>query len=258
MGQVVIYEDHRTILNVLFYLKKESGVFFPLNIILFDNHDDACKPAEEALNKIEHFIREEPDMRQFWDFTEFDLRGLDDDWIKAGMELGLINHVFLFNATESGISFVEAYKTMHFGEKRIYNLGYLWDALSHEGCLDDMSRRSKFNQLWDDFGWDYNAEVGKFRFEPTCNFIVDIDLDCFSTLILDQRIAMPEQILVTKFVSHANIEQFSSLDEFVTHLIEKSVVTTICFEQGYCGGFRQAFYIFQVLDQLFFENQLGA
>lgn len=78
-GDVIIYEDHRTILNVLFAKKLNKEIDFPVNIILFDNHDDFCKPNESALETIKIFNENEPSIREFWTFTEFDLRALDDD-----------------------------------------------------------------------------------------------------------------------------------------------------------------------------------
>lgn len=201
-SQVVLYEDHRTILNVLFYLKKNKKATFPINIILFDDHDDACNPGEEALRIIKGFNKTEPSLQEFWSFTEFDLRNMDDDWIKAGMELGLINHLFLFNASQSNIGFITKYKTMNFGEKKIYNLGYLWDSLSHRGNLYDVVKKKEYGELWDDFGWVHNKKNGKFEFIPSREFILDFDLNCFTTKILDKRVAIPEEILFDKFTEN--------------------------------------------------------
>lgn len=258
-GDVVIYEDHRTILNVLFYLKTKTKIDFPINIILFDNHDDAVKPNKEALKKIKAFNKKAPDIRQFWTFTEFDLRNLDDDWVKAGMELGLINNLFLFNSTQSHISFVENYETMNFGIKRLYNLGYIWDALSYRGNLYDVIKHNEFGQLWDDFGWVYDKESGKFSFKPSKPYIVDFDLDCFTTEILGKRIAIPEDILIEKFSEYhqPSYHYYYSYERFVKDLIKEAEITTMCFEQGFCGGFKEAFKIFETVDHLFFENQLG-
>ena len=258
-SDVVIYEDHRTILNVLYYLKTNTKIQFPLNIILFDDHDDACKPSKIALSKIKEFNKTQPDIKDFWTFTEFDLKNLDDDWVKAGMELGLINHLFLFNSTQSRIGFVENYKTMSFGTKRIYNLGYLWDALSHRGCLYDIVKDKEYGQLWKDFGWVYDKESGRFHFKPTQKFIIDFDLDCFTTQILDKRIGIPEDILINKFTENhqPSYHYYYTYERFVKDLIKQSEITTMCFENGFCGGFKQTFKIFETIDYLFFDNQLG-
>ena len=256
-GEVIIYEDHRTILNVLYLLKLNGKLECPVNLIMFDDHDDGCVPNSEALKKIDEFITNEPTIREFWSFTEFDLKGLDDDWVKAGMELNLINNVFLFNSTQSSISFFEEYETKKFGKKKIYNLGNVWDALSYKGYFNDAIMEDEYGQLWSDFGWKKNKDF-KFHFNPDQKFIVDFDLDCFSTEILDNRIAIPEEILYEKFQSYLNPDYhyFVTTESFVKHLIGKAELTTMCFENSCCGGFQQAFKIFENVNDLFFDNEI--
>ena len=256
---VVLYEDHRTILNVLFYLKIKTPTSFPLNVILFDDHDDAGIPAKEALAQIEKFLAKEPTLREFWSFTEFDLRNRDDDWIKAGMELGLVNNLFLFNSKESVLSFESMYRTKKFGTKKIYNLGFIWDALVDKGCLNATFNKVEFGSMWKDFGWKFNKKYDRHIFNPGKQFIVDFDLDCFTTEILNKRLAIPEEVLFEKFsksVKTCNHLVFNCQD-FVKELIQKSLITTMCFESTYCGGFRQSFRAFEMVDYLFFDNQLG-
>ncbi|WP_131368598.1 hypothetical protein [Chryseobacterium soli] len=255
-SEVIIYEDHRTILNVLFAKKLNKEIEFPVNIILFDNHDDFCKPNESALAIINRFNENEPSIRDFWIFTEFDLRVLDDDWIKAGMELDLIKNVFLFNATETSLGFLSRYETTKFGTKKLYNLGYIWDAISNKGCLNDIIKDDEFGEFWEDFGWV--NENGEFYFDPSSKFIVDFDLDCFSTEILDKRLAIPDEILDEKLTSSypRDSHSFYSSQELIKEMIEKSEITTICFENQFCGGFTEVFKIFNYINKTFFENKI--
>jgi hypothetical protein len=257
--KVVIYEDHRTILNVLYYLKQEGDLTSPINIILFDNHDDACTPTVEVKKTIRKFKRKVPSLREFWSFTEFDLRHTDDDWIKTGMELELINHVFIFNATESVLPFKTVYKTITSEEKKIYNVGKLWDALSHRGYLYDIIKTGEYGALWEDFGWKYSKEHGRFIFEPDNPYIADFDLDCFSAQIMGERIAIPEEVMAKKFCSynHPTNHYYRSGTEFIKDVISHAEFSTICFENTFCGGFREAFKIFEIIDRLWFDEQLG-
>ncbi|MFL5788313.1 MAG: hypothetical protein ACJ748_09685 [Flavisolibacter sp.] len=258
-GEVVLYEDHRTILNVLFYCKKQEPSLFPINVYLFDNHDDACVPSKKVLKMISRYNKKEPSLKDFWSFTDFDLRVLDDDWNKAGMELGLINNVFLFNATKASFDFQQSYKTMSFGTKNLYNLGYIWDALWNRGCLSDLVKSEEYGALWNDFGWVYQRNQGKFFFGPPNAFITDFDLDCFTTEVLDNRIAVPNTILIEKFeeMHQADYHHYYSCKLFVEELIQKSEIITLCFENNFCGGYNQVFEIFKTIDYLFFEEQLG-
>lgn len=245
-GNVIVYEDHRTILNVLYIKKLNKEIAFPVNIILFDNHDDFCKPNTLTLEIINKFNENEPSIRDFWTFTEFDIRTLDDDWIKVGMELGLIGNVFLFNATETSLGFLTTYETVKFGTKKLYNLGFIWDAISNRGCLNDIIKEDEFGEFWDDFGWI--NQQGQFYFEPKNKFIVDFDLDCFSTEVLDKRIAIPSEILDEKLKKKYRRDNHSyySSQEFINELLNQSEFTTICFENQFCGGFSQSFKIFNM------------
>jgi len=258
-SDVIVYEDHRTILNVLFLLRKENRDSFPLNIVLFDNHDDACTPSKDALKIISKFNRKEPSLRDFWSFTEFDLKGMDDDWVKAGMELGLIENFFLFNATESSLSFQQDYRTKSYGIKRLYNIGTVWDALAHRGRLYDVVKHAEFGELWSDFGWVYDKESGRFNFQPVRPFVLDFDLDCFSTTVLDKRIAIPKELLNNKFEDEhrPSHHYYFTYQSFVQDLINKSAITTLCFENNFCGGFNQAHEIFKIVDDLFFDGEIG-
>ncbi|MBU7569073.1 MAG: hypothetical protein KAF41_00325 [Flavobacterium sp.] len=256
-SEVVIYEDHRTILNVLYFLKTNGLADFPIDLFMFDDHDDFLNPSESALQRIAEFNDNAPTEREFWSFTEFDLKTLDDDWVKAGMELGLINNVFLFHSSQASYSFSDSYATQNFGEKRVYNLGGVWDALTFHGCLDDFSNEAEYGQLWEDIGWVKNN--GKFEFVRENNFIVDFDLDCFSTYIINKNYAIPEEILIKNFEEYRRSENhyYGTASMFVKKLIEESALTTVCFENNSCGGIRESHKIFETFDYLFFDREIG-
>ncbi len=256
-SDVYIYEDHRTILNVLYVLKDEFKT--PLDIFMFDDHDDACHPSKDVLEIAQKFAINNPSFEDFWSFIEFKLSGLDDDWVIIGMELGLINNVFLFHSSRSSISFVEKYETKHFGTKNIYNIGDVWDELSHRGCLEDIVKIDEYGELWDDMGWNYSKKDYRFHFEPKNNFIVDFDLDCFTTTILDKLMAIPEELLIEKFKEslYPDHHYYHTSESFVRDLIKKSEFTTMCFENGCCGGIRESYKIFETVDYLFFDNKIG-
>ncbi|MGQ2981847.1 hypothetical protein [Flavobacterium sp.] len=256
-SEVVIYEDHRTILNVLYFLKKNELGAFPIDLFMFDDHDDFVKPLAPALERIAEFNQNAPTEREFWSFTEFDLRVKDDDWVKAGMELGLINNVFLFHSSKASYSFSEAYQTQNFGEKRVYNMGAVWDALGFHGALDDFSNEAEYGQLWQDMGWIKNN--GKFEINRINDYIVDFDLDCFSTYIADKNYAIPEEILIKKFEEYRRSENhyYSQPLTFVKKLIENCFLTTVCYENNSCGGIRESHKIFDTFDFLFFDREIG-
>jgi hypothetical protein len=258
-SDVVVYEDHRTILNVLFAIKRETECPLPVDIYLFDDHDDAVHPSNEAHKIIADFNNVEPSYREFWNFTEFDIQPLDDDWVTVGMELGLINNVFLFNSTQTSIQFVEEYKTNHHGTKRIYNLGEVWQALSYKGILSDPIKYDEYSVLWTDFGWQWSTKLGKFEFTPRNPFIVDFDLDCFSFHLMGKQMAIPREVLLEKLNERivSDCHLYYNPTVFIKELIDKSILTTLCFEQGCCGGIYESYKIFNIVDELFFDSQIG-
>jgi hypothetical protein len=255
-NNVVIYEDHRTILNVLFHLKEKRKIEEPLDLVMFDNHDDFCHPRPAALKKLSSFLKK-PTKEKLNQIVEFDLSSLDDDWVKFGMELGLIGNVFLFNSDESNVHFREEYETKKNGTKYLYNLGDVWSALGYHGLLNDPIK-SEYKQLLTDFGWE--LVEGKYRFSQNRKkYVFDIDLDCFSTRILDKTIAIPEDIIIkrlTKF-SHPSYHYYYSSQNFMKDLIKDSELVTLCFENGCCGGIREAHKIFNMVDYILFDNELG-
>lgn len=255
-SDVVIYEDHRTILNVLYFLSNKGGFTAPLDIVLFDNHEDFCHPRETTIPKINEFLQN-PSREGLNTIVEFDLSTLDDDWIKVGMELGLIGNVFLFNSEKSFVGFKEEYVTQKFGTKSLYNLGEVWAALGYHGILSDTVKR-EYQPLWDDFGWELNE--GKFSFKKERKkFVFDIDLDCFSTRILDKTIAIPEEIIIQRLTEYSRQDShyYSCAQDFMKQLIKDSELVTLCFENGCCGGIRQAHKIFNMVDEVLFDNELG-
>lgn len=257
LNEVIIYEDHRTILNVLFLLKKKSNEFSPVDIIMFDKHDDFKNLKSSTLDRVKKFL-DDPSEIKLNQLVEFEISFLDDDWVKCGMELGLINNVFLFNAKDTHVRNFEEYETNSFGNKFLYNIGDVWDSISDRGALGDIANQD-YDRLRRSLNWK-KLESGKLGFGGKMNpFVFDIDLDCFSTEVLDRTISIPRKILYEKLSSKEDLKnvEYSSTIDFVRDLITKSEVVTICLESNFCGGIREAQKIFNSIDDLLFDGELG-
>jgi len=48
-----------------------------------------------------------------------------------------------------------------------------------------------------------------------------------------------------------------SVQSFMKKLIRDSELVTLCFENECCGGVREAHKIFNIVDSVLFENELG-
>src|SRR5690606_2653711 len=114
----------------------------------------------------------------------------------------------------------------------------------------------EYQVFWEDFGWILNG--GKFEFgKDRREFVLDIDLDCFSTSVMERTISIPYEIIAEKLneVKRANYHYYFTSRDFIKTLISDSEFTTMCFENGSCGGFRESHKIFNLVDEQFFERE---
>ncbi|MCU0439033.1 MAG: UPF0489 family protein [Raineya sp.] len=249
---VVIYEDHRTILNILYWLKQTRYINTSIDLITFDRHTDFCDISPETIKKIS-----KPNLtfQQLYQIVEFELNPLDDDWIKAGMEANLINNCFLLSAENLDEPFLQEYKTKKWGKKKYYYLGDVWYLFDYKQVLNDPLNEG-CKEFWESFGWNFDYKSSKF-IDNRHPFVLDFDLDCFSTEIMTKNIAIPEELLQDSFNKNINNYNFNSVRHFLKYLIEESQIVTICIENSYCGGIRQAQRIFNAIDYLLFDGELG-
>ena len=258
---IVLYDDHRYILNALFEAEKLGlwNAIIP-NLIFFDRHDDARAPATSTnLNTLLQkwnaskltSVASEP----FWSFVDFELSNNDDDWLLTGMELGLINHAVVIGNTENNNiermnnQFHSSNGILH----KLYNIPHLHDALSPRGgCLGDIALQSQYADLHEIFEFEYDQSCRCYRFpEKIINpFVLDFDLDCFSTEYEDMTFAWPEVLFKEKYVSD------QSVYGFMRDLIQRSSLITICREPECCGGLGESNRILGYLDRYFFEGCL--
>lgn len=255
---IILYDDHRSILNVLFETKKLGLFSTTPNIIFFDKHDDACNPhinAKDLFKKWGIERIEDVSSRDFWSFVEFDLSGLDDDWLLAGMELGLINHAVVIGQTEnSNMRDLNNLFESSDGEVHelfdIYHLNY---SLGSRGCLgDNVIKEPYYDNVRNIF--EYNqppyGRYDKFSKEVTNPIVLDFDLDCFTTECENNVYAWPEAIFREKYYDNEEVRHF------MHKLINRSTIITICREPTCCGGLGESNKILGYLDHYFFDGWL--
>ena len=228
------------------------------NIIFFDRHDDACNPnlnVEELLGKWGVDKIEDVSSRDFWSFVEFDLSSLDDDWLLAGMELDLINHAVVIGQKENSNiqdlnNMFESSDGKHHELFDIYHLDW---SIGSRGCLGDNVMKEEYYENVRNI-FEYNqppyGRYDKFSKEVTKPFVLDFDLDCFTTECEDKTYAWPEDIFKEKYVYNEDVRYF------MKRLIERSTIITICREPACCGGLGESNKILGYLDKYFFEGNL--
>ena len=254
--RIVVYDDHRTILDVLYFAIQEGHFGGDItNIISFDRHDDSVdllpkkKQKAKAVRKSCMARRNEEKM---WQFIEFELSGLDDDWVRAGMELGLIKHYIGFGHKSIDAGNIdqgyENYRTHDKSIHHLYSNGHLSFEMGSRGVIGDESYswQHKRSCLLDDLqfhSWRFDSE----RIVP---FVFDIDLDCFATDCEDYLIAWPESIFAERYEKNLRVRSF------IRNLITRSSLITICREPGCCGGIGEANRILELLDYYWFDGAL--
>ncbi|MBR5167063.1 MAG: hypothetical protein IKW86_03215 [Salinivirgaceae bacterium] len=250
---IVIYDDHRWILNVLKCLSEDN--FFEgktPNIIYFDKHDDAAPLFPNTKDTIKQYNnKDKKGIRDFWTIVEFDLNPNDDDWVTAGMEFDLINNaVCIGNECNDNILKWEnhIYKAQDDIEHKGYCINHLEDELGSQGIIGDSTiKHSYYKDVRGILG--YISATGSLS--PETPYVLDFDLDCFTTECRDYPYAWPERIFWEEYVNPCKNAYF-----FVQKLISNASIITICREPECCGGIGESNKILGYLDRYFFDGAL--
>lgn len=249
---IIVYDDHRTLLNILFEAKKLGEFPETPNLVYFDLHDDACTllPKSQLLERIGVADLSEATSKQFWSFVEFDLGVLDDDWLLAGMELDLIKNTILIGQEENHhIQDMRGRYVSEDGiEHELYSISHLKYSLDGRGCLGDNIIKEPYYQNVRDI---MQYHQGHFDAEDVKPFVLDFDLDCFTTECREKTYAWPEDIFRNEYYESHNARYF------MENLLHRASFITICREPGCCGGIGEANKILNYLDRYFFDGALN-
>lgn len=241
---VVLYDDHRYILNVLNDYRKNydsvnlshgyTGTYECPNLIFFDRHDDAKELSDELKNIIQKIDKD--NIRDFWSFVEFDASTSDDDWVRIAMEMGLVKDVIVFGNLENDN--IKKLTTIPFKTDLPTN-----HQPSHEYIGMDQIKHILFSFddsfLLANVSDNSNGEIENIVFNST--YILDFDLDCFS----DGTVCWSKE----------KMKEFCSLQE-LKDLVKFAHLITICREPECCGGLGQSNKILQYLDEYLFDGCL--
>ncbi|MBP5667122.1 MAG: hypothetical protein J6X32_03145 [Salinivirgaceae bacterium] len=245
---IVVYDDHRWILNVLNSLKNECALnnkeWKSHNIIYFDYHDDACNPVKFDLRKIKKFLNGNISIRDFYEIVEFELNPYDDDWVTAGMEFELIKDVVCIGSKSEERHIVRwknnTYKTRLKKEHKGFCINHLKYELTDNGAINGN------NDVRNIFGYKgLNTDL-----TPNNPYVLDFDLDCFTEAYKKRDIAWSQKKFLEEYVN--NDDTF----HFMQQLIANASIITICREPECCGGIGESNKILGYLDRYFFDGAL--
>ncbi len=248
---IIIYDDHRYLLNVLFALRDQNAQV--PNLVFFDMHDDALPsmPLADILTCMGIDSVDQMNERALWSFTEFDLSGGDDNWLRTGMELGLINDAIVIGQEENDniLDRHEHYVTSDGRTHQLHDIPHLDTCLCDRSILTDpILVQPWYQEVRSIIGYDMETRFVEDEVQP---FVLDFDLDCFTGVIADTYLAWPESIFRKKYV-----DNWLS-NGLLRQLIDTAKFITICREPSCCGGFGESNKILSYLDRYFFEGCLG-
>lgn len=252
-----IHRDHRYCLVPAFY-KSISPDFEPMTLIGFDFHHDTCVPTPAALKKMS-LLKNTKNIDDFIDFVKNDLGSNDDDWIIAGMELGLIDDAVIFGINQdtpsSRDNYVDSQNRSH---KIIQTSSVPGQMFGYQDALSDISRKKASNDLWDTIGWQLDEKSKKFVLNMNKKFWINIDLDCFIMSWQDYIFPWKEVVFRDRFIkdtSYGAAEGWTG-KKFTDEIIKNSKLLTICTEPECCGGRLNSATILKRLNQYMFNKKL--
>lgn len=253
---VIIYDDHRWLLNVLFKIQKDGLLDGPPKLVFFDSHDDAGQSPKRS-ELLAHIGVEnvlDATEKAFSSFVDYDIRTDDGNWLSVACELNLVSDAVVIGDKYShNIDEMNGVYTSEDGiHYKLFNLSENLDfELGCRGSLGGHAREDEFEDIrrFFDSRYGYNhARIGDMS-----PFVLDFDLDFFTLNTNEGTLAWPQQI----WQKHFN--GLSAGTQMMRDLINKAMVITICREPDYCGnigGIAGSNYNLQNLDNYFFDGQL--
>jgi hypothetical protein len=266
---VVVYEDHRTLLQVLFYIRKNRIFPTPINVVYLDRHSD-CNDPKASLDSCSKMRDEECDLESSWSFVEWDCSVQDHDWLKTGMDCKLIADA-LSIGRESVSNLLETGTitnlTDRFGGNHNYAISpNIWHALSLGGVFF-RSKDNKWKEWMSSLGWD--TSTGSLSGPPTQPFILDIDLDLIAHEFdgpparpdrpNDHKghiAAWPEHVIRGFLHRKPHGSQITACD-WLRQMVARASCVTIARESAWCGGFTESQKILDILDADIFDGGLS-
>lgn len=249
---IVIYDDHRWLLNVLFAVNKHIS---RPNIIYFDAHDDAapCGKKAELLKLIGVDNLNDATAKQFGAFVDYDQSTDDGGWLTTAMELNLIDNVVnIGNRHNSNISemkgvYISEDGIRHSVFELSHNLEY---ELGVRGTLGDSTKYEEYKNLRSLFGiQSYYSDSHSMSLNQP--FVLDFDLDFFTISCQDDTIhGWTERLLCNKFPIN------SKQDRFFRKLVNDAMLIAICREPDYCGSIGDSNRILELLDIYYFDRAI--
>lgn len=253
----LLHKEHRWVLPIIFYKQQKNILSHPCTLVMFDAHHDAKDPA--CKNDILQIKKIGITFEGLIDLCQEKLSKLNDDWVKTGMELGLIDDAVIFGVESSADSAnFKRFKDQQENIHKIKLLGLPGKELEYQGDLSDTARRESLSDLWKILGWQCDPQ---FSFaQDGRKILLDLDLDCFIVRWKGcYRFPWPDEVFKKEFLVPSRYQttlEWTGKD-FLNGLVNKAALLTIAREPYCCGGETKATQILGKVNHFLFDDKLS-
>jgi len=252
----VLHEDHRWLLPIAHVAQEQGLLPKPCTLVVFDLHHDALVPS--CLPEL-RAGRENLTVEDVIRLCGQNLSKNDDDWLKAGMELGLFGDAVIFGVEDtSDRDKYRIYRDDLDREHRIDMLQRPRGALAYQGSLSDRARSGALERIWNVLGWQILDQL--FEFLPDRpKILLSIDLDYFAVRWGDYTFPWPDEVFEREFLVASDYwsTQGWTGKAFVRGMVEKAGLVAICRESACTGGPEKSRLILSKLDEYVFDAGAG-
>ena len=253
----VIFRDHRWTLPIIFCAREAGLLSVPVQLITFDRHRDALTP-ESVIEQLADFRRERGSVDELIEIVRDSLSPRDDDWIVAGMELGLIADVVQFKSDFMDDGEDEPFREHRDAEgatHRLYSLGRPVCELVYHGALVDDAHRAAENGLWKTMGWNpYKPD----RVTPGRDMVCDFDCDFFTVSWDTYTVPFADDMYAGEFLRPCQSIYYDAYTplNFLQALIRNASVVTMATEPDFCDGAEKSRAIVSSVNRCLLDSTL--
>jgi len=257
-----LHKKHRWVLPIIFYKQKENILPYPCTLVTFDAHHDTLDPTYSCKKDILRIRKLGITFDEIVHLCQEKLRKFNDDWIKVGMELGLIGDAVIFWAGDEpnngNLENLKEFKDQQGNIHKIKLLGLPGTELKCQGDLSDTARWESLSELWKILGWQYKSQ---FSFaEDERKILLDLDLDFFIVRWKGcYRFPWPDEVFKKEFLVQSKYQSGSlwTGKDFLDGLMNKAALITIAKEPHFCGGKIKANQVLGKVNHFLFDNKLN-
>lgn len=253
-----LHKEHRWVLPIIFYNQQEKILPHPCTLVTFDAHHDTLDPTCSCNEDILRIKKVGITFDKIIGLCKKKLRKGNDDWIKVGMELGLIGDAVIFYAGDESNNGNPDYKDQQGNIHKIKLLSFPGTELGFQGDLSDTAKCKSLSELWKILGWQYNSQFSFVKNER--KILLDLDLDFFIVKWKGcYRFPWPDEVFENEFLEQSTYQTTKGWTgkNFVDGLVKTAALLTIAREPSCCGGKIKANEVLGKVNHFLFDNKLN-